>query len=62
MLESQRTIAHEVSMSGVGLHTGTSCKMIFKPAPENYGIKFVRIDLPEKPAKQDREARSFAKY
>lgn len=49
MLESQRTIAHEVSMSGIGLHTGTQCKMTFKPAPENYGIKFVRVDLPDKP-------------
>ncbi len=49
MIESQRTIAHEVSISGVGLHTGTSCRMTFKPAPENYGIKFIRIDLPDKP-------------
>ena len=49
MLESQRTIAHEVSMSGIGLHTGTQCKMTFKPAPENYGIKFVRVDLPDRP-------------
>ena len=40
-------------MSGVGLHTGTSCTMTFKPAPENYGIRFVRTDLggnPEIPA------------
>jgi UDP-3-O-[3-hydroxymyristoyl] N-acetylglucosamine deacetylase / 3-hydroxyacyl-[acyl-carrier-protein] dehydratase len=56
MLELQRTIAKPVSMSGVGLHTGTSCTMTFKPAPENYGIKFVRIDLggkPEIPANAD---------
>lgn len=49
MIESQRTIGSEVSMSGVGLHTGTSCNMTFKPAPENYGIKFVRVDLPDRP-------------
>lgn len=49
MIESQRTIAKEVSMSGIGLHTGTSCEMTFKPAPENYGIKFVRVDLPDRP-------------
>ena len=49
MIESQRTIAKEVSMSGIGLHTGTSCEMTFKPAPENYGIKFVRVDLPDAP-------------
>jgi UDP-3-O-[3-hydroxymyristoyl] N-acetylglucosamine deacetylase/3-hydroxyacyl-[acyl-carrier-protein] dehydratase len=49
MLELQRTIAKPVSMSGIGLHTGTSCTMTFKPAPENYGIRFVRIDLPDRP-------------
>ncbi|NLT49732.1 MAG: bifunctional UDP-3-O-[3-hydroxymyristoyl] N-acetylglucosamine deacetylase/3-hydroxyacyl-ACP dehydratase [Ignavibacteria bacterium] len=49
MLESQRTIKKSISMTGYGLHTGTSCKMTFKPAPENYGIKFVRTDLPDKP-------------
>lgn len=56
MLELQRTIANPVSMSGVGLHTGTTCTMTFKPAPENYGIKFVRTDLggrPEIPATTD---------
>jgi UDP-3-O-[3-hydroxymyristoyl] N-acetylglucosamine deacetylase / 3-hydroxyacyl-[acyl-carrier-protein] dehydratase len=45
MLELQRTIGKAVSMSGRGLHTGTSCNMTFKPAPENYGIRFVRTDL-----------------
>jgi UDP-3-O-[3-hydroxymyristoyl] N-acetylglucosamine deacetylase / 3-hydroxyacyl-[acyl-carrier-protein] dehydratase len=56
MLELQRTIANPVSMSGVGLHTGTTCTMTFKPAPENYGIKFIRTDLggrPEIPATTD---------
>lgn len=49
MLESQRTIKKSVSIKGHGLHTGTQCKMTFKPAPENYGIKFVRTDLPDRP-------------
>jgi UDP-3-O-[3-hydroxymyristoyl] N-acetylglucosamine deacetylase / 3-hydroxyacyl-[acyl-carrier-protein] dehydratase len=49
MLELQRTIGKPVSMSGVGLHTGTICTMTFKPAPENYGIKFIRFDLADKP-------------
>ncbi len=56
MLELQRTIEQSVSMSGIGLHTGTSCTMTFKPAPENYGIRFVRVDLggkPEIPATAD---------
>jgi UDP-3-O-[3-hydroxymyristoyl] N-acetylglucosamine deacetylase/3-hydroxyacyl-[acyl-carrier-protein] dehydratase len=45
MLELQRTIAKPVSISGIGLHTGTSCTLTFKPAAENYGIRFVRTDL-----------------
>ncbi|MBT7242270.1 MAG: bifunctional UDP-3-O-[3-hydroxymyristoyl] N-acetylglucosamine deacetylase/3-hydroxyacyl-ACP dehydratase [Flavobacteriaceae bacterium] len=45
----QKTIAKEVSLSGVGLHTGKSVNMTFKPAPENYGYAFVRIDLEGKP-------------
>ncbi len=56
MLEMQRTIKKEVSMSGMGLHTGTSCTMTLKPADEDYGIKFVRSDLadtPEIPATAD---------
>lgn len=53
MLELQRTIKNPASISGIGLHTGTSCTMTFKPAPINYGIRFVRTDLggnPEIPA------------
>ncbi|MFA5805887.1 MAG: bifunctional UDP-3-O-[3-hydroxymyristoyl] N-acetylglucosamine deacetylase/3-hydroxyacyl-ACP dehydratase [Melioribacteraceae bacterium] len=56
MLELQRTIAKPVSLSGIGLHTGTSCTMTFVPAHENSGIKFVRVDLggkPEIPANAD---------
>jgi UDP-3-O-[3-hydroxymyristoyl] N-acetylglucosamine deacetylase/3-hydroxyacyl-[acyl-carrier-protein] dehydratase len=45
MLEQQRTIAKSVSMSGIGLHTGTACTMTFKPSNENTGIRFVRTDL-----------------
>ncbi len=56
MLELQRTILNPGSITGVGLHTGEKCTMTFKPAPENYGIRFVRIDLggrPEIPANAD---------
>lgn len=49
MLEQQRTIKNEVAITGIGLHTGTTCTMTFKPAPENYGIRFVRTDLGGKP-------------
>jgi UDP-3-O-[3-hydroxymyristoyl] N-acetylglucosamine deacetylase/3-hydroxyacyl-[acyl-carrier-protein] dehydratase len=47
MLVQQMTIKKPVSMSGVGLHTGAKTIMTFKPAPENYGIRFRRIDLKE---------------
>ncbi len=56
MLELQRTIAKPASISGIGLHTGTSCTMTFRPAPDNYGIRFIRVDLgdrPEIPANTD---------
>ncbi len=56
MIELQRTIVNPVSLSGIGLHTGTECTMTFKPAPINSGIKFVRVDLggsPEIPAIAD---------
>jgi len=45
----QRTIKSEISVSGVGLHTGAKVTLTFKPAPENHGYKFKRIDLPGEP-------------
>lgn len=45
----QRTIANEVSLTGVGLHTGKEVTMTFKPAPENFGYAFKRIDLEGQP-------------
>ncbi len=41
----QRTIEKEVSLKGVGLHTGKNVTLTFKPAPENTGYVFKRIDL-----------------
>jgi len=49
MLEKQRTIAEETSITGIGLHTGNPCTMTFKPAPEDYGIRFKRVDLKDSP-------------
>ena len=43
--KKQKTIQSEVSLEGVGLHTGKKVKMTFKPAPENTGFVFVRTDL-----------------
>jgi len=41
----QRTIRGDISVSGQGLHTGQPVTMTFKPAPENHGYKFKRIDV-----------------
>ena len=41
----QCTIKQAVSISGVGLHTGQTVTLTFKPAPVNHGYKFQRIDL-----------------
>lgn len=49
MLVQQMTIKKSVSMSGVGLHTGVTTTMTFKPAPENFGIRFRRTDLKDSP-------------
>lgn len=45
----QTTIKAPVTVKGVGLHTGKEVIMTFKPAPENHGFKFQRIDLPGSP-------------
>ncbi|MBN8642632.1 MAG: bifunctional UDP-3-O-[3-hydroxymyristoyl] N-acetylglucosamine deacetylase/3-hydroxyacyl-ACP dehydratase [Flavobacteriales bacterium] len=45
----QKTIASEISLTGVGLHTGKEVKMTFKPAPVNNGYTFVRVDLEGSP-------------
>lgn len=44
-MSKQRTIAKEVSLTGVGLHTGKDVTLKFKPAPVNHGYTFVRVDL-----------------
>ncbi|QNJ98684.1 bifunctional UDP-3-O-[3-hydroxymyristoyl] N-acetylglucosamine deacetylase/3-hydroxyacyl-ACP dehydratase [Constantimarinum furrinae] len=48
-MEKQRTIGKEVSLTGVGLHTGKQVTITFKPAPENSGYAFVRVDLEGSP-------------
>ena len=45
----QRTIKDPVSVKGVGLHTGKTVTLTYKPAPENHGYKFCRVDMPGKP-------------
>ena len=45
----QHTILKPVSLKGVGIHTGQEVNLTFKPAKENQGYVFCRVDLPEKP-------------
>lgn len=45
----QKTIKSEISLVGVGLHTGKEVKMTFKPAPVNNGYTFIRVDLEGSP-------------
>lgn len=49
MTVKQKTLAREFSLSGKGLHTGVQVNMTFKPAPENHGFIFQRVDLDDKP-------------
>jgi len=45
----QKTIEKEVTLKGVGLHTGANVKLVFKPGAENSGFLFERVDLEGSP-------------
>lgn len=49
MTKKQRTIKKAVTLTGVGLHTGTETHLKFCPAPEDTGVRFVRVDLEHRP-------------
>jgi len=42
----QTTLAQNVALSGTGVHSGKRTNITIKPARENHGIKFRRVDLP----------------
>lgn len=48
-IKNQRTLAGEVSLKGKGLHSGLDVNISFKPAPVDYGYRFCRVDMPDKP-------------
>jgi len=48
-MDNQRTIERAAGLKGVGLHTANKVNVIFKPAPVDTGINFIRTDLPNKP-------------
>ena len=49
MSDKQKTLREEVSLSGIGLHTGKKVTLTMKPAKENTGFVFVRTDLEGNP-------------
>ncbi len=49
MSEMQKTIKNEVTLSGIGLHTGNNVTLVIKPGKENSGFVFVRSDLEGNP-------------
>ena len=42
---AQRTLKNIVRATGVGLHSGETVYLTLRPAPENHGIQFKRVDL-----------------
>lgn len=48
----QRTLKKEVSLSGIGLHTGARVTVTIKPAAPNTGYRFCRVDHPDQPVIQ----------
>lgn len=45
MQRVQRTIAAPVTLSGIGLHSGTTVTMTMRPAVVDAGVTFVRTDI-----------------
>jgi UDP-3-O-[3-hydroxymyristoyl] N-acetylglucosamine deacetylase/3-hydroxyacyl-[acyl-carrier-protein] dehydratase len=51
--DTQRTIGRDVTLDGVGVHSGVAAQITFKPAAPGTGMRFRRVDLagaPEVPA------------
>jgi len=47
--QNQQTLKGPVTLQGVGLHTGEKVTMTMKPANPGYGVRFQRVDLPDRP-------------
>ena len=42
---NQKTLKKNITLKGVGLHTGLEANLVIKPAEPNTGIVFKRIDI-----------------
>ncbi len=49
MSEAQRTLAKDVSIRGLGIHTAEAVTLRILPAPADTGVIFIRTDLPHRP-------------
>jgi len=49
MMEKQRTLRGNAALTGIALHTGARATLKIRPAEENSGIVFRRVDLPGAP-------------
>src|SRR5436189_3058224 len=49
MPDRQHTLAKAATIEGTSLHTGEKVTLTLQPAPENFGIKFRRMDIEDKP-------------
>lgn len=47
--DRQHTLAAAATLEGTSLHTGEKVTLTIKPAPEDHGFKFRRVDLPDQP-------------
>jgi len=45
----QHTLASAATLEGTSLHNGGKVTLTLKPAPENHGFKFRRVDIPDQP-------------
>jgi UDP-3-O-[3-hydroxymyristoyl] N-acetylglucosamine deacetylase/3-hydroxyacyl-[acyl-carrier-protein] dehydratase len=48
-MENQKTIASQVTLQGIGIHTGNKVNVAFKPAEVDSGVTFIRMDIPGAP-------------
>jgi len=46
----QRTIRKPATVKGIGLHSGKTVELTFRPAPADTGVHFIRTDLPHRPS------------
>lgn len=47
--QKQTTLRAPAYLEGRGIHTGAPCRIAVLPAPADYGLRFLRTDLPGRP-------------